>query len=367
VRLLRIHTHCILNLTPPPHAIAFPMPRPPYHPTWSATPRLRSRHNVLHLFQTNCPPLPFNNACRDQACNNTNWPDLPYCDTNKTPTTFNATICNAINGCTFQGKNGQANATYSDCWTCNDPAMQHKDKCDNADTDLQDNCVWRNGLCDSSQVGPVGFIFNYSFSITNDNYLAATLLKGHVAIAFTDITDSGEEQSISVFDGEFSGAEIPARSTRTVIVPINVTIDAVNFTKTLPHSGMDKVLVPIESLKRIILHDVCAKTAGKCGKDAGGGDLPERNQFFVTLRMNLTASTGPAKTPLNQNRVIALRRHCPIVPNSTTTPTTTPTSTAVTSVPLAIAEGGGADTSRWTRGAAAAPPLVLQVRPRSPS
>ena len=47
---------------------------------------------------------------------------------------------------------------------------------------------------------------------------------------------------------------------------------------------------------------------------------PQRQEFFVTFKMNLTASTGAEQTQLNQDRVIALRRHCP-VQNSTTTST----------------------------------------------
>jgi hypothetical protein len=44
---------------------------------------------------TNCPPLPMNKACADQACSTSKWPDLPYCPTSN-KSTFNATICNSI-------------------------------------------------------------------------------------------------------------------------------------------------------------------------------------------------------------------------------------------------------------------------------
>mmetsp|Transcript_31933 Transcript_31933/g.83685 ORF Transcript_31933/g.83685 Transcript_31933/m.83685 type:complete len:480 (-) Transcript_31933:64-1503(-) len=277
----------------------------------------------------NCPPLPTNRACVDQSCAQSRWPDLPYCDTSN-QSTFNATICSSIKGCTYQGKNGRANATYADCWTCNDPKMQTQDACETAQSDdVQKNCVWRDDSCDSSQIGPIGFVFNYTLTVSNENYLAVTLVGGHATVAFTDITDSGEEQNILVFDGAFGSSQIPARSTSTVIVPVNVTIGAVNFSNTAMHAKT--VLKPIESLKRIILHDVCVKTAGKCGKDAGGGDLPERNQFFVTFKMNLTASTGPARFPLDQDRVIALRRHCPIQNGTASTTTTTTTTTTLPS------------------------------------
>eukprot|EP00038_Savillea_parva_P002806 m.117961 g.117961 ORF g.117961 m.117961 type:complete len:525 (+) comp10959_c0_seq5:282-1856(+) len=304
---------------------------------------------------TNCPPLPTNRACVDQACSISNWPDLPYCNTSNA-SSFNVSKCNSIKGCVYKGSGPEVNATYDDCVTCNDPKMQTQQACDPNGADT--NCVWRDGLCDSSQIGPIGFVFNYTFTVVNDNYLPTSLLDGHAAVSFTDITDSGEEQDIVVFDGDFSETEVPARSTRSVVVPVNVTIDAVNFSNTVSRDKL--VLKPIESLKRIILHDVCAKTAGKCGKDAGGGDLPERNQFFVSFKMNLTASTGPAKTALDQYRVIALRRHCPIQNTTTTTTTTTssPSFEIVRTVDHYMQGPNSVDTM-----VADAPPLVVKILP----
>lgn len=226
--------------------------------------------------------------------------------------------------------------------------MQVQHICEAAQSDdAQMNCVWRDGLCDSSQIGPIGFVFNYTFSVNNMNYLPAMVENGYADVSFTDITDDGEEQQIVVFDGQFSSISIPARSTSTLVLPVNVTIAEVNFTNTQPHDKLK--LVPIESLKRVVLHDVCAKTAGKCGKDVGGGDLPERNQFFVTFRMNLTVSTGPAKTDLNQDGIIALRRHCPIINASNTTTTSTASTLTISDDSGGVAKsiGGAPQVLQW--------------------
>ena len=66
------------------------------------------------------------------------------------------------------------------------------------------------------QVGPVGFVFNYTFNVTNNNYLSATLSDGCATVSFTDITDEGEEQAIIVFDGEFASTTVEPRTTQTV-------------------------------------------------------------------------------------------------------------------------------------------------------
>lgn len=79
--------------------------------------------------------------------------------------------------------------------------------CDNDDVALND-----------LQVGPVGFVFNYTFNVTNNNYLSATLSDGCATVSFTDITDEGEEQAIIVFDGEFASTTVEPRTTQTVLL-----------------------------------------------------------------------------------------------------------------------------------------------------
>ena len=118
----------------------------------------------------------------------------------------------------------------------------------------------------------MGFAFNYTFNVTNNNYLPATLSNGEATVSFTDITDQGEEQAIIVFDGQFASTTVAGRTTQTVLMSVNVTIPAVNFSNTVDSRSLQ--LQPIDALKRVVLHDVCQKTAGKCGEHTGGGDVP---------------------------------------------------------------------------------------------
>jgi len=60
--------------------------------------------------------------------------------------------------------------------------------------------------------------------------------------------------------------------------------------------------------------------------------------------MNLTASTGAEQTQLNQDRVIALRRHCP-AENGTTTLPPTPSTAALRTASVADNDDG----AMWRR------------------
>ena len=137
------------------------------------------------------------------------------------------------------------------------------------------------------QVGPVGFAFNYTFNVTNNNYLAASLSNGEATVSFTDITDLGVEQAITVFDGQFASTTVPGRTTQKILMSVNVTIPAVNFSNT---QGKSLKLQPIDALKRVVLHDVCSKTAGKCGENTGGGDVPTVRTVICPSRANVVGA-----------------------------------------------------------------------------
>ena len=109
-------------------------------------------------------------------------------------------VCNHMPGCIF--------TPHAGCVGCSsllDDEMQlckMNQQCVYIDPPPGPKGVNKNSManCESSQMGPVEFSFNYTFRVVNPNYIATTLRRGAASLSFSDTTEKGAEITVSVAD-----------------------------------------------------------------------------------------------------------------------------------------------------------------------
>ena len=277
----------------------------------------------------NCPPVKTD-QCQKRACSQCTWPYPPYtfCDEDVDP--YNQTICDSLRGCVDLTRIAGG---YRDCITCQ--TLPHA-KCT-----VTPSCVWiqpNNSVygekvspfCESSSMGPVSFVFNYSFTVVNTNYVAALTSAGVASLFFTDTESDGEEKEIVVSNTSIAASSVPANSNRTFILPMNVTVGVWNFTNG--NASHPNYYTPDDALKRSLIRDTCTK--------CGAFEEPSlRNQVYMTMRMNLTSSVLSVKASIAHDHLIGVKCNAEprkptttAPPHSTSAPPTSVTRTGTTSM-----------------------------------
>ena len=131
-------------------------------------------------------------------------------------------------------------------------------------------------------------------------------------LSFTDSSPSGSEIEVDVAAHVIQSPKpIAPRRNVTIRILMNANVSLWNFenqsTPKIKTNYTDK-----DELQRKIIHDICEK----CGTFSAG--VPERNQFFANMNVNLTAVSAQTSFDLSHSGIISLTcLRTPYIPGST--------------------------------------------------
>jgi len=218
-------------------------------------------------------------------------------------------VCDTLAGCVFTRDNICAGCSTLTDKNKGSALCQANHQCVFIKPDNDGNPV---STCESSQMGPVEFKFNYTMQVVNNNYLPATLKAGMARLSFTDSSPSGSEIEVDVAAHVIQSPKpIAPRRNVTIRILMNANVSLWNFenqsTPKIKTNYTDK-----DELQRKIIHDICEK----CGAFSAG--VPERNQFFANMNVNLTAVSAQTSFDLSHSGIISLTcLRTPYIPGST--------------------------------------------------
>eukprot|EP00040_Diaphanoeca_grandis_P021919 m.117257 g.117257 ORF g.117257 m.117257 type:complete len:532 (-) comp28568_c0_seq1:146-1741(-) len=278
--------------------------------------------DISHVFDINipvqtastehCATIKNDFQCQELACNGTYK--------------YNDTFCNISDESTFVPDNCPTNGcfcappcnSYANCQACG--SIDSKVICN---SNVYRTCTWEtstvthhgpDGQCVGSTAGPNYFYFEFVVNVTNVNYMPATV-HGTWGLSYSDYI-SGRIKASRVFttytlenNTALVSQIIPAQSTATVIIPMNLSIPKIisPFIFAANKNNSEEE-VRANVIHWEVLQDVCRTCDDKCG--ANNSDVDSRNEFFLELDLNMTASVIGSAFDLSVNQNIGFWKQC---------------------------------------------------------